>query len=377
MINEWQQRINEARAKQQPLDIRGGGSKCFYGRETSGEPLYTGEHAGIVNYEPSELVVTVRAGTSLKLLEDSLSEQGQMLAFEPPHFGNATVGGCVAAGLSGPRRIRVGAVRDFVLGTKLLDGNANHLEFGGQVMKNVAGYDISRFLAGSLGILGIITEVSLKVLPRPELERTQILSVNQSRALSMMSEWASKPIPISATLWHDNQLYLRLSGAASAVNVAASTVGGETLDQVKADAFWQSVKEQQHAFFMGFIAPPSESPASTSIANDIPTQQLWRVALPTNEGVFPLASIDDNHTLLEWNGTQRWLRSESSHSSLASEIVQQAKAMGGHATLFRSHDERDNVFTDLSPTLKAIHQRLKSEFDPAHIFNRGRMYADI
>ena len=221
------------------------------------------------------------------------------------------------------------------------------------------------------------TEVSLKVLPRPELERTQILSVNQSQALSMMSEWASKPIPISATLWHDNQLYLRLSGAASAVNVAAITVGGETLDNTNADALWQSVKEQQHAFFKGFITPPSESPASTNIANDIPTQQLWRVALPANEGVFPLASIDDNHTLLEWNGTQRWLRGESSHSSLASEIVQQAKAMGGHATLFRSHDERDNVFTDLSPTLKAIHQRLKSEFDPAHIFNRGRMYADI
>lgn len=366
MIKDWQQRIAAARGDGQALQIRGGGSKEFYGQTPVGEVLDTRSYSGIVSYEPSELVVTARCGTPLAELEALLAEQRQMLAFEPPHFQSpdfqqphfdgsghgATVGGAVAAGLSGPRRARVGPVRDFVLGTQLLDGQGNLLNFGGQVMKNVAGYDVSRFLAGSMGILGIITEVSLKVLPLPEYELTLSLEMDQTAALNALCLWASKPLPISATCWHGGQLLVRLSGAESAVLAAAKTLGGQPLNASAGSMVWQQLKEQQGVFFT---------------AGDLP---LWRVALPATTPPLEFAA---EQTLLEWNGTQRWVRTDAT----ASDVRAEAERYGGHATLFRGGDKTAGVFTPLSAPLQQLHRNLKTQFDPAGIFNPGRLYPDL
>lgn len=357
MITQWQDQIAAAKEQGYKLQIRGAGSKLFYGQEPVGEILDTRSHQGIVNYEPTELVVTARAGTTLKELENTLAAQQQMLAFEPPHFGEATVGGCVAAGLSGPRRMRAGALRDFVLGAQMLDGNGTVLNFGGQVMKNVAGYDISRSLAGSLGCLGIISEVSLKVLPCPELEQTQVLSLSQAKALQQMCQWASQPLPISATSWQQGQLTVRLSGAASAVKAAASQLGGDTLNSETAQQHWQLIKEHQAAFFQ-----PRPS-------------ALWRISLPATRPAltFNNSETDPNDTLLEWNGCQRWLHSELPASTLR----QQVSMLGGHATLFRGGDKLQGVFTPLSDTLMGLQHRLKQQFDPAGVFNPGRLYTGL
>lgn len=351
-ITLWQDQIASAASKGQKLQIRGGGSKNFYGQPPEGDLLDTRTHQGIVNYEPTELVVTAKAGTPLQQLQDELATQQQMLAFEPPHFGNATVGGCVAAGLSGPRRARVGAVRDFVLGAQLLDGQGKLLEFGGQVMKNVAGYDVSRFLAGSLGTLGIITEVSLKVLPLPELEQTLRLQLDQATALQTMGDWASQPLPISATAWHDNILTVRMSGASSAVIAAADKLGGEKLSEESARDFWKQLREQQLDFFTG---------------SDLP---LWRLALPATCATLDTAI---GHTLLEWNGTQRWLKADLD----SQEIRKKAIRLGGHATLFRGGDKSTGVFTPLATPLMTIHQNLKHQFDPDKVFNPGRLYPTL
>ena len=220
-VQAWSERIREASAQGRALRIRGGGTKDFYGRPVAGEVLDTTAHAGVVSYEPSELVVTVRAGTRLADVEALLAGSGQMLAFEPPHFGaGGTVGGCVAAGLAGPRRATAGGVRDFVLGAKLIDGRGDVLKFGGEVMKNVAGYDVSRFLAGSLGTLGLIVELSLKVLPRPVAEATLRFALDEATALHRLNQWAGQPLPLSASAWQDGVLHLRLSGAGAAVDAA-------------------------------------------------------------------------------------------------------------------------------------------------------------
>lgn len=362
MIEQWQQHIAQAASNGQTLQLRGGGSKAFYGQSPEGELLDTRAYSGIVSYEPTELVVTAKAGTALAELESTLAEQQQMLAFEPPHFGAATVGGCIATGLSGPRRIKAGAVRDFVLGAQLLDGNGKLLNFGGQVMKNVAGYDVSRFLAGSLGMLGIITEVSLKVLPQPETELTLQLSMNQGEALQRLCQWASQPLPISASAWHQQQLWLRLSGADSAVNAAAKKLGGDTVATAEASRLWQQIKEQQLAFFTEGDAP------------------LWRIALPATTAELDIQAVDgkgypvtSDHTLLEWNGTQRWLRGDIEPTALR----QQVTALGGHASLFRGGNKAQGVFTPLAAPVMQLHQNLKAAFDPARVFNPGRLYPGL
>jgi glycolate oxidase FAD binding subunit len=356
MLEQWQERITQAAGGGGVIQLRGGGSKAFYGQEPNGEVLDTRAHSGIVNYEPTELVITARAGTPLKELEAALTEQRQILPFEPPHFGDATVGGCISSGLSGPRRARAGSVRDFVLGAQLLDGKGKLLNLGGQVMKNVAGYDVSRLLAGSLGTLGIITEVSLKVLPAPHCEQTQVLTLAQPDAITTMRHWAGLPIPISATAWHGGELRIRLSGAASAVAAAAQQVGGSTLEESLARNYWQQLREQQLSFFA-----PGEVP-------------LWRIALPATAPVMAVDGLlHEDNTLLEWNGTQRWLRTELPAVKLR-EMTQQA---GGHATLFRGGDKAQGVFTPLQPGLMTLHQNLKREFDPAGIFNPGRQYPVI
>lgn len=351
IIEAWRERIRAAAQTRTPLRLRGGGSKDFYGRESAGEVFDTREYAGIIAYEPTELVVTVRAGTPLAELEAALAEKGQWLAFEPPRFGeHATVGGMVASGLSGPRRMAVGALRDFVLGMKVIDGRGELLSFGGQVMKNVAGYDVSRLMAGSLGTLGVIVEVSLKVLPCPVAEATLTLECDEKQALSKMNEWGAEPLPVSATAWHDGVLRVRLSGARAAVEAACARLGGQLLDEAAAGAYWQGVREHQDAFFSG----------------DAP---LWRVALPTTAA--PLAL--DGAQCIEWGGGQRWLRS----SAPTDEIRTRAQTLGGHATQFRGGERSGEVFQTPAAPLMQMHRRLKSAFDPAGILNPGRMYAEL
>ena len=348
---ELQERIRGAAARGSPLRLRGGGSKDFYGNEARGDLLDTRGYAGVVAYEPTELVITARCGTLLSELEKTLAEQNQILPFEPPHFGAAaTIGGCVAAGLSGPRRASAGALRDFVLGVRMLDGRGRDLAFGGQVMKNVAGYDVSRLLAGSLGTLGLILEVSLKVLPRPATEQTLRFERPEARALEQMNRWAGSPLPVSATAWRDGELTLRLSGAASAVRAAAERLGGEKADAALAARFWEGIREQTDPYFGG------EAP-------------LWRLSVPSNAPRLELPG----EQMIEWNGALRWLRTGAE----AATVRAAAGSAGGHATLFRASHKPSAAFAPLSPILARLHRELKSAFDPAGILNPGRLYPEF
>jgi glycolate oxidase FAD binding subunit len=349
-LENLQERIRDAAGRGMALRLRGGGSKDFYGNEPRGEILDTRGYAGIVSYEPTELVVTARCGTPLRELEEALSQHHQYLPFEPPHFGEASIGGCVAAGLSGPRRASAGALRDFVLGTKVIDGRGQVLTFGGQVMKNVAGYDVSRLLAGSLGTLGLIAEASLKVLPRPQAELSLRLELAQERALETFARWAGEPLPITATAWHDGRLGVRLSGAAAAVRAAAEKIGGDRVPEAQASAFWNALREHADPFFSG-------------------PEPLWRIAVPPVTAPFSLPG----RQLLEWNGALRWLKS----SAAAQAVREAAKRAQGHATLFRAADKASGAFAPLEPVLMRLHRNLKAAFDPAGILNPGRLYAEL
>jgi glycolate oxidase FAD binding subunit len=351
-LTELAERVRTAVALGSPLRIRAGGSKDFYGNVPRGDIFDPRSCAGIESYEPSELVITARAGTSLAEIESQLAACGQLLAFEPPHFAAATIGGCVAAGLAGPRRNSAGythgSVRDFVLGATLLDGRGRLLHFGGTVIKNVAGYDVSRLLAGSMGIFGVIAKVSLKVLPQARAEQTLRFALDETNALLKLQSWAAKPLPISASFWQNGQLHLRLSGSEAAVRQAAKSMGGELI--VAASAFWSDVREQRLPWFQ------SDEP-------------LWRLSLPA--AADPLALQGEQ--CIEWGGALRWLRSSLTVDEVRSRAVQ----LGGHATLFRHGERSQGVFTPLSPALMCIHQRLKAEFDPARIFNPGRLYESL
>jgi glycolate oxidase FAD binding subunit len=421
VIERWQARIREAAANGAKLRPRGGGSKDFYGGPLVGEVLDTREWSGLVAYEPTELVITARAGTPLAEIEAALAARGQMLAFEPPRFlaagdgraapatsaaaggvsCNSTLGGVVAAGLAGPRRQQAGSVRDYVLGVRLIDGRGELLHFGGEVMKNVAGYDVSRLMAGlagprrqqagsvrdyvlgvrlidgrgellhfggevmknvagydvsrlmagSLGTLGVLVEVSLKVLPRPVAETTLVFELPEAVAIERLNAWSGQPLPLSASCWIDGVLSLRLSGAAAAVGAAASKLGGERHND--AADFWTSLRDQTHAFFAAHQAP------------------LWRLALPSASAPLGLPGAP----LIEWGGGQRWLVSDAP----APVIQAAAAAAGGHATLFAgaSDAQRAAVFTPLAPPLLAIHRRLKTAFDPAGVFSPGRLYPEF
>lgn len=351
LVERFRDQVSSAAADGGRLRIRGGGTKDWYGQAFDGEVLDTRAYAGIVDYEPTELVITARCGTPLASIEAALAERGQVFAFEPPHFGaGATFGGTVAAGLSGPRRASAGAVRDFVLGATLLDGRGDVLRFGGTVMKNVAGYDVSRLLAGSLGTLGLLLEMSVKVLPRPVAETTLRFALDEATALARLNEWAGQPLPLSASCWAGGVLALRLSGARAAVDAAVRMLGGERVDD--ADRFWESVREQRHPFFAG--AGPDAA--------------LWRLSLPST--CAPLAL---GLQLVEWGGAQRWLHAPGD-AATAARIRAIAAAAGGHATLFRGGDKCAGVFQPLAPGLARIHGRLKDSFDPAGVFNPGRMF---
>ena len=353
MIDHYVAAIHAATDTKIPLSICGGGTKRFYGNaiHEGSTPLdMTGYH-GIVDYEPTELVMTARAGTSLAELEAVLEQHNQMLAFEPPYFdATATLGGCIAAGLSGPRRVAAGAVRDFVLGVRMLDGKGRDLSFGGQVMKNVAGYDVSRLMVGALGTLGILLEVSLKVLPKPVHEMTLRMSMDDVKAIKRMNEWAGKPLPISATCYVSGELFVRLSGAESAVRAARQRLGGD--EEHHGDAFWHSIRNQTHDFFQ------SSSP-------------IWRLSIQSTAPPVRLSGKQ----MLEWNGGVRWLVSDPAEN--ISMIRAATEHAHGHATLFRSGGISTDAFHPLTSSMMKIHRLLKEKFDPARILNPGRLYSDL
>lgn len=352
------EQVLEAAAQGRTLRPHGSGSKDFLAQTLSGTPLDMRGAQGVIAYEPSELFITAHAGTRLAEVEALLAAHNQMLAFEPPHFGpHATLGGALAAGLSGPRRISAGSLRDFVLGVTLMDGQGRVLRFGGQVMKNVAGYDVARVLAGSLGILGVICEVSLKVLPRPTATQTLRFEFDEGAALQRVNEWGGQPLPVAASAWFDGTLVVRLAGAAAAVRAARERLGGEAIDTALAATFWDGLRDQTDEYFAA---------AAADVASGA---SLWRLSVPSTAAPLGLAGA----TLFEWGGAQRWLCSRVP----AQQVRDAAARAGGHAVLFRAQDKSAGVFAPLSPPLARIHRALKQAFDPDGIFNPGRLYPDL
>ena len=383
-------RIKAAAHDKTPLRIRGGGTKDFYGQSLQGEILDTTGLNGISCYEPSELVVTVLAGTPLAELEAVLAEKNQCLPFEPPHFGltwgelpllppfataQTTVGGMVAAGLSGPSRASAGGVRDFILGVDMVNGKGEALHFGGTVMKNVAGYDVSRLMAGSLGTLGLITEVSLKVLPIPPAEATLKFGCSQAEALTMLNQWGGQPLPLNASCWVNEEqmdngqgsLYVRLRGAVAAVNAAVKNMGGELQNvqsgNATAAADWQALRNQTLPYF--------------KLNED---ESLWRLSVSDTAPDLQLENWGE--TLVEWHGAQRWVKLPDKLASTGMLKLREAATLaGGSATLFIASEAINTpakvIFNPLKAPLDRIHRQLKQEFDPAGIFNRGRMFTDM
>jgi glycolate oxidase FAD binding subunit len=354
--------VQTARVGKGQFRIVGGGTKGFYGNELQGEPLDLRPLAGISSYEPTELVVTVRGGTPLVELEAALTERGQHLAFEPPRFTSSsgptgTIGGMIAAGLAGPARAAAGSVRDHLLGATLLNGKGEVLSFGGQVMKNVAGYDVSRVLAGSMGILGVICEVSLKVLPLPTATATLRFEMAQAQALRQLNAWGGEPLPISASAWWNDMLVVRLAGARAAVEAAVQQLGGESIAPAWAATFWLGLRDQHDEFF---------SSAQKAIDGGA---ALWRLGLPQTAAPLTLPG----EQLVEWGGAQRWLCTPAT----AAQVREAASAAGGHATLFRGRDKSAGAFHPLSAPLARFHRELKKAFDPDRVFNPGRLYAEL
>jgi len=331
-----------------PLRIAGGDTKRFLGREVTAAPLEVARHRGILRHDPAELVLTARGGTPLVEVEACLAEHRQRLPFEPPRFGaGATLGGTVACGLAGPARGWSGPLRDYVLGVRVLTGDGRVLRFGGEVMKNVAGYDVARLMAGSFGVLGVLLDVSLKVLPAPPAERTLAQDCDEAAALARLAELWRGALPLTAGAWADGRMHLRFEGSPATLDEVERRVGGAAVED--APAFWASLREQTHPFFAGAVP-------------------LWRCTLP------PLAAAMDagSAPLIEWNGQQRWYR-----GATGAPMFELAAAAGGHATLFRHAPAGAEVFAALAPPLLRLHQGLKRVFDPAGVLNPGRMYAEL
>jgi glycolate oxidase FAD binding subunit len=351
---ELQAQVTAAYEQATPLRIVGGDSKAFYGSELIGEPLWLAGHNGVVSYEPSELVITVRSGTSLQEVERVLAEKGQMLPFEPPHYGpGATIGGSIACGFSGPRRPFAGSARDFVLGCKVLTGKGDIVSFGGQVMKNVAGYDVSRLMTGALGTLGVLLEISLKVLPKPEHEITLSMPLRTHEALDVMCARAAKSLPLTAASFDGEAVNLRLSGTLNAVKAAQRKIAGDVLEF--GETYWQEVREQDHYFFQQSLP-------------------LWRLSVAPATLHLPL----QGQWFFDWGGALRWLFSDM----LPADIRASVAAEGGHATLFRNQDYYAGitlapVFHPLPKAIAKLHQNLKSVFDPKNILNRDRFYTGL
>ncbi|RMJ04398.1 putative FAD-linked oxidoreductase [Marinobacter litoralis] len=349
-INLLQEQLQHARSNSRKLNVVGGGTKAFMGRAVNAETdtLSMAGHTGIVEYHPVELVLTVRAGTTLKEIEAVLAEQGQCLHFEPPHFGEASsIGGTLACNLSGPARPWAGSVRDQILGVRLLNGKGEHLRFGGQVMKNVAGYDVSRLQAGAMGTLGVITEISLKVMPKPAATVTLVRDMPMDEAVNYMNRRAGEPKPMTGACWVDGKVYLRLAGARSAVEATAHKWQGEVMEQ--SDHFWQQIQDLKHNFFTDTEAP------------------LWRFSVGSSATVPVL----NGQWMVDWAGSQRWYRGEAGLSDL--EPI--AQTAGGQVSLFRGGDRTGEVMHSPPEALKTIQRRVKQSFDPDGLFNPGRLYS--
>ena len=351
LSNELAERVRDAAAAKMPLHIRAGGTKDFYGRrpDKGCELLDVSGHFGVISYEPTELVIRVRAGTRLIDVERLLSEHGQRLPFEPPAFGEtATIGGVVAAGLSGPRRPYGGAVRDAMLGVTLINGRGEILRFGGEVMKNVAGYDVSRLMAGSLGTLGVLLEVSLKVLPKSAQEKTVTHRIPPTESVERLMEWSQKAQAITAACHDGETLFVRACGGERSLQATLELIGGEPMED--SAPLWRSVREHTHPFFQG----------------DAP---LWRISVPPASPPLDLGVP----TFKDWGGALRWARGDLDPDA----VRDRARELGGHATLFRGHDGIGEVFQPLPPALLALHRNVKRALDPAGIFNPGRMYTEL
>lgn len=340
------ERVREAFAAERPLHIVGGNSKPQLGHAVQGESLSVKKHCGIVDYMPTELVITARAGTALAEVENALAEQGQMLPFEPPQLGSdATLGGTIACGLSGPRRPFAGAARDLVLGVRMINGQGEVLNFGGQVMKNVAGYDVSRLMAGAQGTLGVLLDISLKVLPRPECERTLVQEMDIAGAIETMNRLAGEAVPLTAACHDGEKLWLRLSAAETAVDAAAQKIGGEVV--IESQQFWLDLKERRLEFFTR-------------------TDAVWRLSLPP--ATPPLELPGD--WLLDWGGAQRWLLTDA----VPETVFAAAEKAGGYASCYGAGELR---LPPLPVGQLSLHQRLKHAFDPKGILNPGRQYVEI
>jgi glycolate oxidase FAD binding subunit len=349
LVQHFQQQIQSAYETEMPLCIQGGNSKAFYGHDVSGEILDVSQNAGVISYEPTELVITVRAGTTVAEINQVLAAENQILPFDPPCFTEATtIGGAVACGLTGPGRPYIGATRDFILGIKTVSGKGEIMSFGGQVMKNVAGYDVSRLMSGSFGTLGVLLEVSLKVLPKPDYEMTVIGRFNAEEAIHLMNQWAGQPFPISATSYEQEQLFIRLSGHKKAVLSAKEKL--QLVEYSDDDFSWDRLRDQQHNFFKE-------------------AKTLWRLSIPSATKKLLL----DEKQLIEWGGALRWLDSNEPAEQLREMITQ----VGGQATLFRTGKKIAEIFHPLSEGIKKIHIGLKDAFDPKNILNRGKLYRDV
>ena len=373
IIETFREQILHAAKNKTPLSIEGGATKSWYGNANTYTKLDTRTYSGILEYQPEELVITACAGTPLKEIEAALKEKNQVLAFEPPHFGeHATFGGAIAAGLAGPGRISVGNFRDFVLGTRILDGKGQDLSFGGQVMKNVAGYDVSRLMPGSMGTLALLLEASVKVLPRPAATATLRCHISQEKALRTLNEWAGQPLPLSASCWIGNgtgegQLTIRLAGAAAAIKAAiplmSSLVNASEVDPQSAEVFWNDLREHK-------------LPSFENIAAD---QTLYRLALPVACGPLIISGAS-NEIVLEWHGQQRWIKAAGDEATFTL-IKKLATSHGGHATRFKQGMNVNPAFQRFtvlgeqahSKALELVQERLRSAFDPAGVFATNRL----
>ena len=373
-IEAFREQILNAAKTNTSLSIEGGGTKAWYGNPNHFAKLDTRTYSGILEYQPEELVITACTGTPLKEIEAALKEKNQVLAFEPPHFGkHATFGGAIAAGLAGPGRISVGNFRDFVLGARIIDGKGQDLAFGGKVMKNVAGYDVSRLLPGSMGTLSLLLEASVKVLPKPAATATLRCQISQAKALRILNEWAGQPLPLSASCWigngedTDGELTIRLAGAAAAVKAAipliSSLVQAKEIDPETADIFWDDLREQK----------------LSSLTNLGADQTLYRLALPAACGSLTVPNSSDD-LVLEWHGQQRWIKAAGDEATFTA-IKQLANTQGGHATRFKQGANIDPSFErftllseqEHSKSLEAVQARLRAAFDPAGVFATKRL----
>ncbi len=343
------ERVLVARAQRTPLQLHGARTKDFYGEAITGEPLDLSSYRGIIDYEPSELVITARSGTPLSDIETALAERGQFLGFEPPRpGGDPTLGGIIATGLSGPRRMQAGAARDFVLGATLLASDGELLRFGGQVMKNVAGFDVSRLLCGSMGIFGIITELSIKVLPKPRAEETMRLEMPARQAVEAFNRWGGQPLPISAAAWHEGAAWVRLSGAESAVQTARAAIGGDRVFPALARKWWDALRHYTHPVYSG--------------------ETVWRVSVPSTAAPLQLPF----EPLIDWGGALRWYTGDTSGFDVRGLAI----AAGGTAMRWRGAGP-DSKFHPLPRAILEIHRRLKRSFDPEGIFNPGRLLVGL